>query len=104
MGTYTASDKRPVPNSGLATRDYRKDCAKRGLRNRVVLVLKSSYWYAVEPRGPTLTGISYKDAVNQKNHSINQESALQIIINHKSPKQITNLKYKSANRTNHCLN
>ena len=29
-------------------RETRKDCAKRGLRNRVALVLKSSYWYAVE--------------------------------------------------------
>ena len=47
-GAYTASDKRPEPNSGLAKRDCRKDCAKQGLRNRVVLVLKSSYWYAVE--------------------------------------------------------
>ena len=45
---YTANDKRPVPNSGLVTRDYKKDCAKQGLRNRVVIVMKSSYWYAVE--------------------------------------------------------
>ena len=29
-------------------RETRKHCAKQGLRNRVILVLKSSHWYAVE--------------------------------------------------------
>ena len=47
VGAYTTSDKHPAPNSGLL-RETRKDCAKQSLRNRVVLLLKSSYWYAVE--------------------------------------------------------
>ena len=38
MGAYTASDESPTLNSGLATLYYRKDCAKQGLRNRVILV------------------------------------------------------------------
>ena len=86
--------KKPSVKADLAI--YSQAVDVRGRRTSESLILG--------PRGPTLTGISYKDAVNQKNHSINQESTLQIIINHKSPKQIANLKYKSANCTNHCLN
>ena len=55
-GAYIASNKRPAQivvwsYGGISMVwlcETRKDCAKRGLRNRVILVLKSLYWYAVE--------------------------------------------------------